>query len=128
LALAQQPPPAGESHSEYNNARLALHFRFFLPISLIAFSLLAMGLGLASGTDQNLLGIIIIVVIVAAVSYPTFGYVKSNSSAPQINPGWIMWPPGVFVAFFGLWLSWRPERAREILALPWTLFKERRRA
>ncbi len=128
IKMVEDVPGPDESHSDYNNARLTLHFRFFLPLSLIAFSLLAMGLGLAYGTDQNLPGIIIIVVIVAAVVYPTFGYVKSNSSAPQINPGFIMWPPAVVVSLIGLWMSWRPERAREIIALPWTLLVSRRHA
>jgi lipopolysaccharide export LptBFGC system permease protein LptF len=128
MALAAKVPGNKESHSVYNNARLTVQFRYFLPLSLIAFSLLAMGLGLAYGTDQNLPGIVIIVVVVAAVVYPTFGYVKTNSSQPLINPGWILWPPGFLVAVFGLWLSWRPERARELLATPWTWYLDRRRA
>ncbi len=128
FALAEKIPQTGESHSVYNNARLTAQFRFFLPISLIAFSLLAMGLGLAYGTDQNLPGIVIIVVVVAAVVYPTFGYVKTNSAQPQFNPGWILWPPAIVVSLFGLWLSWRPEHAREIIAMPWMWFSDRRRA
>ena len=127
FALAGKVPATGESHSVYNNARLTAQFRFFLPISLIAFSLLAMGLGLAYGTDQNLPGIVIIVVVVAAVVYPTFGYVKTNSSQPQLNPGWILWPPAIAIALFGLWLSWRPERAREIIAMPWMWYADRHR-
>jgi lipopolysaccharide export LptBFGC system permease protein LptF len=128
LALAAKIPEGNASHSVYNNARLTLQFRFFLPISLIAFSLLAMGLGLVYGTDQNLLGIVIIVVVVTAVGYPAFGYVKTNSAQPQINPGWIMWPPAALVSLIGLWMSWRPERAREIIAIPWTWYQDRRRA
>jgi lipopolysaccharide export LptBFGC system permease protein LptF len=127
MALTQKIPAKDESHSVYNNARLTVQFRFFLPLSLIAFSLLAMGLGLAYGTDQNLPGIVIIVVVVAAVVYPTFGYVKTNSAQPQFNPGWILWPPAIAVSLFGLWLSWRPERAREIIAMPWMWYADRRR-
>jgi lipopolysaccharide export LptBFGC system permease protein LptF len=124
--IIEKVPAAGESHSLYNNARLALQFRYFLPLSLIAFGLLAMGLGLAYGTDQNLPGIIIIIVVVAATVYPTFGYVKSNTADVQIHPAWILWPPAVLVALFGLWLSWRPERAREIIAFPLTWLGSRR--
>jgi lipopolysaccharide export LptBFGC system permease protein LptF len=124
FTLVQKPPKAGESHDVYNNARLALQFRFFLPLSLIAFSLLAMGLGLTFGTDQNLPGIVIIVVVVAAVVYPTFGYVKTGTSHPQIDPGFILWPPAVLVGLFGLWLAWRPERARATMAAPYLWLKD----
>ncbi|MBA3697661.1 MAG: LptF/LptG family permease [Planctomycetes bacterium] len=126
LALTRALPKPDESHAVYNNARLTLHFRFFLPLSLIAFGLLAMGLGLAFGTDQNLPGVIIIVVIVAAVVYPTFGYVKNNTSKPQIDPSFILYPPAVLVALIGGWLAWRPERARETLAKPLLWLASRR--
>jgi lipopolysaccharide export LptBFGC system permease protein LptF len=130
LALAAQVPKEGESHAVYNNARLTLHFRFFLPLSLIAFALLAMGLGLAFGTDQNLPGIIIIVVVVAAVVYPTFGYVKNRTSLPQVDPGFLLWPPGVLVGLIGGWMAWNPERARETLRAPldWWATRRARRA
>lgn len=118
MALTTKKPLPNENQSVYNNARLTMQFRFFLPVSLIAFSLLAMGLGLTFGTDQNLPGVIIIVVVVAAVVYPTFGYVKNYTDLPQINPAFILWPPGMVVAIFGGWMAWRPERAREILTFP----------
>jgi lipopolysaccharide export LptBFGC system permease protein LptF len=118
MELAQQVPGPGDKHDVYNNARLTLQFRWFLPLSLIAFALLAMGLGLAFGTDQNLLGVLIIVVVVAVVVYPTFGYVKTRTDHPQMNPAFLLWPPAALVALFGGWLSWRPEHAREQLAAP----------
>lgn len=118
MELADLVPGPDEKQDVYNNARLTLQFRYFLPLSLIAFALLAMGLGLAFGTDQNLLGVIIIVVVVAAVVYPTFGYVKTRTELPQINPGFLLWPPAVVVGLFGWWMAWRPERAKEILAAP----------
>ena len=118
MALTKEIPQIGESHSVFNNARLTVEFRFFLPLSLLAFSLLAMGLGLTFGTDQNLPGVIIIVVVVAAVVYPTFGYVKNYTDLPQLHPAFILWPPAIIVALFGGWMAWRPERAREILGFP----------
>jgi len=124
--LAGLVPGPKESHNVYNNARLTLHFRFFLPLSLIAFALLAMGLGLAFGTDQNLVGIIIIVVVVAAVVYPTFGYVKNRTNLPQIDPGILLWPPGVLVALIGGWMAWNPDRARETLRAPLDWWATRR--
>ncbi len=126
LALTRILPKGKESHGVYNNARLTMHFRFFLPLSLITFALLAMGLGLAFGTDQNLPGVIIIVVIVALVVYPTFGYVKNQTSKPQIDPSFILYPPAILVTIFGGWLAWRPERAREILAKPFLWLASRR--
>lgn len=126
IALTREIPEPGKSHSVYNNARLTMHFRFFLPLSLIAFALLAMGLGLAFGTDQNLPGVIIIVVIVAAVVYPTFGYVKNNSSQPQIDPAFILYPPAILVALGGWWMAWNPVHARETLARPFVWLASRR--
>jgi lipopolysaccharide export LptBFGC system permease protein LptF len=115
MRLADTPPGPDEKHDVYNNARLALHFRFFLPLSLIAFGLLAMGLGLVSGTDQNLLGVVIIVVVVGAVVVPTFGYVKNQTSQPQVSPGFLLYPPAVLVAALGAWMAWNPDRAREVM-------------
>jgi len=126
IRLAQILPQPKENHEVYNNARLTLHFRFFLPLSLIAFGLLAMGLGLAFGTDQNLPGVIIIVVIVAAVVYPTFGYVKNQTKLPQINPAILLYPPAVLVALVGGWLALRPEQARETLTKPFTWLASRK--
>jgi lipopolysaccharide export LptBFGC system permease protein LptF len=128
LKLASTPPDPKDKNgnSVYNNARLTLHFRFFLPLSLIAFALLAMGLGLTFGTDQNLFGVLIIVVVVAAVVYPAFGYVKTKTNLPQIDPGWILWPPALVVAVFGAWMSWNPDRAREVLRAPLDWWATRR--
>lgn len=126
MALTEKIPPIGENQSTYNNARLTLQFRYFLPLSLIAFSLLAMGLGLTFGTDQNLPGVVIIVVVVAAVVYPTFGYVKNYTDQPQIHPAFILWPPAMVVALIGGWMAWRPERAREILGSPFVWLSSRR--
>lgn len=130
IALTRILPKKGESHEVYNNARLNMHFRFFLPLSLIAFCLLAMGLGLAFGTDQNLLGVIIIVVVVAAVVYPTFGYVKNQTRLPQIDPAWILYPPAIAIMLLGLWMAWSPIHARETLAKPflWLISRKSGRA
>jgi hypothetical protein len=63
------------------------------------------------------------VVVVAAVIYPAFGYVKNRSNSLQIDSGIILWPPGVLVALIGGWMAWNPDRAREIMRAPldwWT--------
>jgi lipopolysaccharide export LptBFGC system permease protein LptF len=124
--LAHQRPAPGKSPSVYNDARLSLQFRFFLPLALAAFCCLAMGLGLAFGTAQNLAGVAIMVVVVALVTYPAFGYVKANNSRELINPGFLLWPPAVLVALIGLWLCWWPQRAREQLAAAFALLSGRR--
>jgi lipopolysaccharide export LptBFGC system permease protein LptF len=121
IELVKHPPAAGADPSNYNNARLTLHFRFFLPASLLAFALLAIGIGLTYGTSQNLPGVVIMVVVVALTIYPAFGYVKTNVSHPQISPGWLLWPPAGAVACLGLWLLWRPDRSREIIGMPLAL-------
>ncbi len=118
MRLASIPPPPGKDPSSYNNARLTVHFRFFLPVSLIAFSLFAIGLGLTFGTSQNLHGVVMVVITVALVIYPAFGYVKTNVHHPQIDPGWLLWPPAALVALLGLALLWRPDRAREAISSP----------
>lgn len=114
--LAHQQPAPDQSRSVYNDARLTLHFRFFLPLALAVFCCFAMGMGLAFGTAQNLLGVAIMVVVVALVSFPAFGYVKTNNTHDLINPGFLLWPPAILVGIIGLWLCWRPQRAREQLA------------
>jgi hypothetical protein len=81
---------------------------------------------LAFGTDQNLVGIIIIVVVVAAVIYPSFGYVKNRTNMLQMDPGFLLWPPGVLVAVIGGWMAWNPERARELLRSPLDWWATRR--
>lgn len=126
-ALSRQPPEPGKNPSVYNNARLTLHFRFFLPLSLAAFCLFAMGMGLAFGTAQNLPGVGIMVVVVALVTYPAFGYVKSNANSELIDPGYLLWPPAVLLALIGWWLCWRPQQARELLANAWSLVTLRSR-
>ncbi len=123
IELVEHPPAPGADPSNYNNARLTLQFRFFLPASLLAFALLAIGIGLTYGTSQNLPGVVIMVVVVALTIYPAFGYVKTNVSHAQINPGWLLWPPAGAVAALGLWLLWRPDRSREIIAMPLALVR-----
>jgi lipopolysaccharide export LptBFGC system permease protein LptF len=124
--LASVRPGSKDNHEVYNNARLTLHFRFFLPLSLIAFGLLAMGLGLTFGTDQNLAGVIIIVVVVALVVYPTFGYVKEQTRLPQISPAFLLYPPALLVAIIGGWMAFFPVQAREVLTRPFTWWSDRR--
>lgn len=126
--LAHQRPEPGQSLSVYNDARLSLHFRYFLPAALVAFCLFAMGMGLAFGTSQNLAGVAIMVVVVSLVTYPAFGYVKNNNTRDLINPGFLLWPPAILLGLVGLWLCWWPQRAREQLAAGLALFTSRRAA
>jgi lipopolysaccharide export LptBFGC system permease protein LptF len=116
--LASHPPGPGVDCSPYNNARLTLQVRFFLPLAIIAYALLAAGLGMTFGTAQNLVGVVIVVVTVALFTYPAIGYVKTNVHHPQINPGWLLWPPAIMLAGFGAWLMARPDLAREQLLRP----------
>lgn len=124
--LAHQKPEPGKSLSVYNDARLSLHFRFFLPAALVAFCIFAMGMGLAFGTAQNLAGVGIMVVVVALVTYPAFGYVKANNTRDLINPGLLLWPPAILIGIIGAWLCWRPQRVREQLAAAIGCFSSRR--
>lgn len=124
--LAHQRPKPGQSHSIYNDARLTLHFRIFLPLALAAFCCFAMGMGLAFGTTQNLAGVGIVVVVVALVTWPAFGYVKSNNQHELMNPGFLLWPPAILVWIIGMWLCWRPQRAREQLTMVMGLLAGRR--
>lgn len=126
MALAADVPAANDDQSRFNNARLALHFRTFLPLSLIAFSLFAAGLGLLFGTAQNLPGVAVVVVTVALATYPAFGYVKTNVDQVQMSPGFLLWPPAVILGLAGAWMVWwGGDRAREALLAPFAYLAQR---
>ncbi len=116
--------PATE-RSQFNNARLAMHLRF----SLIAFALFAAGFALVLGTSDNLPGIAMVVVLVALLTYPAVGYVKTNVRQEQIDPGWLLWPPVIALGIAGWFMVRRPDRVRQRLDAigPWIAARWRRR-
>jgi lipopolysaccharide export LptBFGC system permease protein LptF len=116
--LAQVDP--AKDRSQYNNARLAMHLRFFVPLALIAFALFAAGLALMLGTADNLPAVAMVVVLVTVMTYPAVGYVKTNVDEPQISPGWLLWPPVVALGAVGWIMVRRPDRVRQVLGnLSW---------
>lgn len=114
--LREVDPSVDRDHrSQFNNARLALQLRFFMPFSLIAFALFAAGFALVLGTADNLPGVAVVVVLVALLTYPAVGYVKTNVNQPQMDPGWLLWPPVIFLAITGWFMVRRPDRVRQRL-------------
>ncbi|MBA3937401.1 MAG: LptF/LptG family permease [Planctomycetes bacterium] len=105
--------------SIFNNARLALQVRCFIPVAMIAYAFLAIGLGMTWGTSQNLLGVVIMVVVVVLFTYPAIGYVKNGVDLPQMHPAWLLWPPAMLLTAFGAFLTWNPTRAREFISGLW---------
>lgn len=115
--------------SQFNNARLALHLRFFMPLSLLAFALFAAGFALVLGTADNLPGVAVVVVLVAVLTYPAVGYVKTNVDQAQMDPGWLLWPPIAALGLAGWFMVRRPDRVRQRLDAvgPWLAARWRRR-
>jgi lipopolysaccharide export LptBFGC system permease protein LptF len=117
-----------KERSQFNNARLAMHLRFFLPVSLIAFALFAAGFALVLGTADNLPGVAVVVLLATVFIYPAFGYVKTNVGEPQMDPGWLLWPPISVLAMIGWFMVHRPDRVRQGLDAGWLWLTSRRKA
>lgn len=107
----------------YNNARLSLQLRLFTPLSLIAYVLFAAGIALAFAVD-SLVGVGILVVLVAATTYPAIAYVKTQVDHPHMNPGWLLWPPVVLLAAAGCFMIWRPQSAGLLASRPLSLIRK----
>ena len=123
LALLALGPKGGlgsesDQRSRFNNARLTIHLRAYLPFAVFAYALFAAGLGLVLALSEGLAGISIVVVIVALATYPAIGFVKSNPYTAQMDPGIFLWGPGLLLSGLGWWMLARPERMREWLARP----------
>lgn len=111
-------PRRGKDCSDFNNARLTLHLRFYLPFALFAYALFAAGLALVFAMSESLAAIAVTVVVVAIATYPAIGFVKSNPDMPQADPGFLLWGPGVLLALFGWWMLHRPAQVRELAGRP----------
>ena len=108
----------GQKRNIYNNARLTLQLRFYTPIAIAIFVIFAAGLALILPTADNLLGVIIVMVIVAGSTVPAIMFVKSSVDHPQIDPGFLLWPPAGVLLAAGIAILLRPDRAREIAGRP----------
>lgn len=108
----------GSDCSRYNNARLTLHLRFFMPVGLLCLCVFAAGVALAFGAAESLLAIGVVVAAAALSAYPAIGYVKTGSSRTQIDPGVLLWLPSLAMAALGWWMLRRPESAHEAAAAP----------
>ncbi len=118
IRTLRSAPRSGKDCSDFNNARLALHLRFYLPFALFAYALFAAGLALVFAMSESLAAIAVTVVVVAIATYPAIGFVKSNPNAQQIDPGFLLWGPGLILALFGWWMLKRPEQVRDLAGGP----------
>ena len=118
LAELRTAPHSGPGCDRFNNARLALHLRLYLPLALFAYALFAAGLGLVFALSEGLAGIAVVVVVVALATYPAIGFVKSDPDVQQVDPGFLLWGPGLALGALGWWMLKRPARAREVLGKP----------
>lgn len=107
-----------DQRSRYNNARLTFHLRTYLPFGVFAYALFAAGLGLVVALSEGLAGIAVVVVIVALATYPAIGFVKADPYVRQLDPGFLLWGPGLLIAGSGWWMLSHPHRAREMLGRP----------
>jgi lipopolysaccharide export LptBFGC system permease protein LptF len=114
-----------EDRSQYNNARLTLHLRFYMPFGLLFLCMFAAGVAVAFGAAESLLAVLVVAAAAVLSVYPTIGYVKSNSDRTQIDPGVLLWLPGLGLAVLGWWMMRRPDSAREALAAPLGYLRQR---
>ena len=125
--LAKGEGSTKNERARFNNARLTLHLRLYLPVAVAAFALFAAGLALVLGTAESLVAVGLVIVVAAVSSYPAIGYVKNNPGRPQMDPGLFLWTPTLLLAVTGWWMLSQPARVRELLAAPGTLFRRWRR-
>lgn len=112
-------PPSGEKwQSTFNNSRLTVHLRFYLPFAIFAYALFAAGLALVFAMSESLAAIAVTVVVVAIATYPAIGFVKSNPNVPQMDPGILLWGPGIALGALGWWMLIRPAQVRELAGGP----------
>ena len=111
-------PRSGPGCDRFNNARLALHLRLYLPVALFCYALFAVGLALVFATSEGLAAVAITVVVVALATYPAIGFVKTNANAQQMDPGFLLWTPGLLLAALGWWMLRRPQQARDLCGRP----------
>ncbi len=128
LAELRNSPSTGPDCSRFNNARLTLHLRLFMPVALFAFALFAVGLGMVFALGETLAAIAVNVVVVALATYPAIGYVKSEPKAEQFDPGLLLWSPTLVLAGLGWWMLAHPRRAAELLGRPLALGRHGLRA
>lgn len=112
-------PPTGEKwRSTYNNSRLTLHLRLYMPFAIIAYALFAAGLALVFAMSESLAAIAVTVVVVAIATYPAIGFVKSNPHVAQMDPGILLWGPGLVLGLLGWWMLRRPSQVRDLAGAP----------
>ena len=121
IEVLRTAPHEGKGCDLFNNARLTMHLRIYLPFAIFAYALFAAGLALATGVSEGLAAIAVVVVVVALATYPAIGFVKSNPNAAQIDPGFLLWLPGFVLAGLGWWMLRRPHAAHELLSRPFGL-------
>jgi len=129
LALVRAGPSADpKQRNVYNNARLSLHLRLFLPLSIVVFALLAAGIGLTFAATDNLIGVLLVVALVALSALPAIQYVKTQVDHPHASPGWLLWPPALVCLLTGIWLCRDPLAARRHVDAALARLRWRRRA
>jgi lipopolysaccharide export LptBFGC system permease protein LptF len=114
--------------SIFNNARLWFQLRFFIPLSLIAFVVLAVGLGLIFATADNLFGVVVIVLVVTGSTFPAIQFVKTQIDHPDVlHPAWLLWPPVGALLLLGAAMIWKPLTFQALFARPRLLFAKLKR-
>lgn len=130
LALMERERAAGHHRrpvycSRYNNSRLTIQFRLYMPVAVIAWCLFGAGLALVLASGETLFGVALVVGVVTLTAYPAFGYVKSNADTPHLHPAWFFWWAPPLLTLAGWWMLTTPETARELLARPFGLIRNR---
>lgn len=111
-------PRTGPDQSRYNNARLTLHLRLWMPVATAIFALFAAGLAMVLAGAESLVAVGLVIFTVTLGIYPAVGYVKADPDRHMHDPGFLLWIPGVILATLGWWMLHRPQSVRDVLAAP----------
>lgn len=114
LLVGQQPGP-GEHWGTYNNARLNLELRLFLPLVVAALAIFAAGLGVIAGISETLVAVGLMAALTVTCIYPAIGYTKTGIGTAKIDPAWILAPPLLVTTVIGLRFLLRAGRPGTLL-------------
>lgn len=86
---------------------VAWHVQWVLPISVLCYWLLSLGIALTVGAGSRLIAAFFGIGIVLGSALPPLAVVNLASAVLPFSPGWILWPLPILTASAGLILIWR---------------------
>ena len=86
---------------------VAWHIQWVLPVSVLCYWLLSLGMALTVGAGSRLIAAFFGIGIVLGSALPPLAIVNLASAVLPFSPGWILWPLPVLTASAGILLIWR---------------------